>query len=203
MTDIVNELDDLLDRIQTPPLDVAGDIARGERALRHRHGWQIGAAALAVVAVSGAGVALMGAGGTPQAGFSAQPSQTAGTLHMKQQLAQQHVNKHVKQEVKQRRLASTRLKEQVRRLQNQVQADYENGTLQTFHDVLAEHLDPTGQLLKLAKNEHWDPATLPTAAPIPLSFRPKLTWSQSPPENRERATINARPTSPSPTLRSY
>jgi hypothetical protein len=197
----MNDFDDLLERIETPPADVHDDVARGERALRRRHRWQIGAASLAVVALSGAGVALTGAGGTPQAGFSAQPSQTAGT-HTKQQLAQQHVKKHAKPEVKQRRSASRSVKEQARRLQNQVRADYENGTLQTFHDVLAEHLDPTGHLLELAKNEQSGSGSLGTKLDwnhggmleisVSTSWRTS-DWNAYPPGPGERLTYNGHP----------
>jgi hypothetical protein len=203
----MNDFDDLLERIETPPADVHDDVARGERALRRRHRWQIGAASLAVVAASGAGVALTGAGGTSQAGFSARPSQTAGT-HTKQQLARQQAKKehakekHAKQEVKQPRSASRSAKEQARRLQHQVRADHEIGTLQTFHDVLAEHLDPTGQLLTFAKNEQSGSGSLGTKLDwnhggmleisVSTSWRTS-DWNAYPPGPGQRLTYHGHP----------
>jgi hypothetical protein len=142
----VNELDDLIDRIQAPSADVAADVARGERALRRRHRWQGGAASLAVVAVTGVGVALSGAGGTPQAGFATQPGQSAASRSTGTHTAdQRHARAH------HRRAAV--LKQQTRRLQHQASVQYDSSVLRTYHDVLAEHLDPTGRLLRLAQNE--------------------------------------------------
>jgi hypothetical protein len=145
----MNEFDDLLDRIQTPPVDVAEDVARGERALHRRRWWQTGAASLAVVAVTGAGVALSGGGGTPQAGFSAQPSQSAGAHQTQQRSAVKHAL--TRQQGKQREALKI-LKRQARLLQHQASVNFDSPTLQTYHDVLAEHLDPTGQLLRFAQN---------------------------------------------------
>jgi hypothetical protein len=42
----MNDFDDLLERIETPPADVHDDVARGERALCRRQRWQTGAASL-------------------------------------------------------------------------------------------------------------------------------------------------------------
>jgi hypothetical protein len=139
----MNEIDDLLDRIQIPPADVADDVARGEGALHRRRRWQVGAASLAVVAVTGAGVALSGGGDAPQAGFSAQPSRTLATHSSTQRATQSHAALQK---------AVTRLKQETRRVRHQRDVPYETPVLRTYHDVLAAHLDPTGRLLKLAQN---------------------------------------------------
>lgn len=197
MTDIVQELDDLLDRIQTPPADLAADVARGERALHRRHWWQAGATSLAVVAVTGAAVAMAGGGGMPQAGFSAQPSQTAGTHQAQQQSAQQRAAQRAAQQHRQK--AVTILKRQTRLLQHQVRDTYDSPVLQTYHDVLAEHLDPTGKLLRLAQNEQGGSGTYGTKLDwnhggmleisVSTSWRTS-DWNAYPPGPGERITYD-------------
>jgi hypothetical protein len=191
----MNEIDDLLDRLEIPPVDVADDVARGERALHRRRWWQAGAASLAVVAVTGAGVALSGGGGTPQAGFSAQPSQTAGTHAAHLQTAERHAKQ-------QQRKALARLKRQTRLLQQQLRDQAGYDVLRGYRDVLADHLDPTGQLLRFVQNEQGGSGTFGTKLDwnhggmleisVSTSWRTS-DWNAYPPGPGEQLTYGGRP----------
>ncbi|HEX3930073.1 MAG TPA: hypothetical protein VHW64_05185 [Nocardioides sp.] len=136
----MNDLDDLLDRIDTPPLDVAADVARGERALRRRHGWQASAAGLSVAAVAATAVAL--GGSSPARDSSQAPSFLGGPdagVHSQQhhQTRARHHDRHRLLTVKQR----------LRQLNRQLNDPETRTVLQTYRDVLAQHLDPGGTRL--------------------------------------------------------
>jgi hypothetical protein len=154
----MNDLHDLLERIEVPPTHVDDDVARGERALRRRRGWQISMAAISVVAVTGVGVALSGSAGPSGAvgpGVAGQPgaATSAGTPS-----AGHHAHPHADQ----RALPG---KQRLQQLRHQLNAS-SGETLRTYHDVLAEHLDPAGDQLRLAQNEQGGSG----------SFGTKLDW---------------------------
>lgn len=156
----MNELDDLLERIQTPSVDVEADVARGERALGRRRRWQISGSVASVVAVAALVAAAQGAGGSgsADAGFAGQPGATGATssAQVKQHLAEQQ---HAKQQhAKGRVSAGTHrhlldAKQQMKQLQAQLHNGSTEKTLQSYHDILAAHLDPTGDKLRLVQNE--------------------------------------------------
>ena len=127
----MSELDDLLDIIAVPPTDAAADAARGERSLRRRRRTQVGAVAVSVAAVAAAGFALHGSSGSPGAAGFADGASAPRSAHVRDHAARQHV---AKMEARLHRESAT-------------------DPLQTYHDVLAEHLDPTGSHLRLAQNE--------------------------------------------------
>jgi hypothetical protein len=143
----MNEIHDLLERVTPPVVDPQEDVARGARALRRRRGWQISAAALSVIAVVGAGIAVQepsGTAGAGESGFADQPgASTSARHHPKATHTADHTAHH------KRLTAQARTKEIQRQLGNL----RTEATLQTYHDVLAEHLDPTGDKLRLAQNE--------------------------------------------------
>jgi hypothetical protein len=117
----MNEIHDLLERIDIPPVDVAADIARGERGLRRRRRWQLSglAASAAAVAVL-VGVAPSGHGQArsplpdvaDNGGGTALPSPDSNGIPS----ARHYV-------------------ENLDRIQQ---------TIDHYRDVLAEHLDATG-----------------------------------------------------------
>jgi hypothetical protein len=152
----MNELDHLLEIIAVPPTDVAADAARGERRLRRRRRTQVGAVAASVVAVAAVGFALHGSSGSPGAagfagGGSASPPVTEPS----------HSRTH--DGGLDRALAARQQAKREARLNSESATD----TIQTYHDVLAEHLDPTGDQLRLAQNEQGGTGVLGT----------KLDWS--------------------------
>jgi hypothetical protein len=139
----MNDLDDLLDRIQTPHVDVNDDVARGERALRHRRRWQVAAAGVSVVALVGAGVALSGHDAdSKNAGFSDQP----GATRTLTQAAKPH---HASKAERQHRAA----KRDARAARRSLMGMGDMGAVNGYHDVLVQRLDPDGTLLATASNE--------------------------------------------------
>jgi hypothetical protein len=169
----MNEIDDLLERIDTPPTDVSDDVARGERALGRRRRWQISGAAVSVVAVAALVAAAQGAGpGSSDAGFAGQPGAAGptSTAQAKLQLAKQQHSRASKSPQTQTNRAHRQLieaKKRLRHLQNQLSAGSTDKTLQSYHDILAAHLDPTGDKLRLAQNEQAGGGT----------FGTKLDWN--------------------------
>lgn len=153
----MTEIHDLLERIQTPPADVADDVARGEQALRRRRRWQVAAAALSVVAVVGVGVAVTGPGGSPEtkAGFSGQPG--TGSASSSPSTKARHDSK-----AHRRYLADQRTKHQARH-------GFLTSTdaVRGYRDVLADHLDRQGDLIAPPSNEQGGSHTLGT----------KLDWN--------------------------
>lgn len=139
----MTEIDDLLDRIETPATEVADDVARGRRALRRRQRWQVAAVAVSVLALAGAGFALEGRGHpSANAGFSDQP----GTHHdTTARSAPSGARDHRKRE-----LARAEAR---RALRDRRALTAGSGTVRSYHDVLAEHLDPHGDLLAPPSNE--------------------------------------------------
>lgn len=169
----MNEIDDLLDRIETPPSDVSDDVARGEQALGRRRRWQISGAVLSVVAVVALVAAAQGAGsGSTDAGFAGQPGAAAPTssAQAKLQLAkEQHSQASKSPETQTGRTHRQLLdaKQRLRQLQNQLRNGVNDKTLQSYHDILAAHLDPSGDKLRLAQNEQSGSG----------SFGTKLDWN--------------------------
>jgi hypothetical protein len=153
----MTEIDELLERIATPPTHVADDVARGERALRRRRWWQVAAVALSVAVVAGVGVALTGSQGSPSSdpGFSEQPG--SGRASSSTPAEARHDSK-----AHRRFLADQRAKHRAERsfLPSM-------GTIRGYHDVLAEHLDPHGDLLAPPSNEQGGTGVLGT----------KLDWN--------------------------
>ncbi|HET7430463.1 MAG TPA: hypothetical protein VFJ89_03070 [Nocardioides sp.] len=139
MTEL-QDLDELIDRIAPPVTDVRADVDRGARALRRRRGWQVGAAALSVAAVAAAGVALnaatepSGAGEPSFAGRSTTSATPSRPVHPP-------------------RTHATRSRGIRHHLGTPPANLNHDLTLREYHDVLAEHLDPNGDQLRLAQNE--------------------------------------------------
>jgi hypothetical protein len=131
----MNEIDDLLQRIEVPPSDPADDVARGKRALRRRRRWQVTAAAASVVVLAGAGVAVSDFGSDSEnAGFTDQPDGGVATHHS----SKPHVSKS---------------NHQTPRPDDPSQADFPSmRTVRPYRDVLDEHLDPDGDLLGRVSN---------------------------------------------------
>jgi hypothetical protein len=136
----MNEIDDLLQRIETPRADVADDVVRGTRALRRRHGWQVAAAAVSVAALAGVGVALNGHHHSPgNAGFSDLPgtsSQAAPSHHLTKAQRRHRAAEH-----------------DARAARRSLTGMSEMGVVNGYHDVLVQRLDPNGDLLAAASNE--------------------------------------------------
>lgn len=164
----MNEIQDLLERIDAPPTDVAADVARGERALRRRRGWQASAAAVSVAAVVGVAVALSGSSGPSGAagpGVAAQPG-SASSASASPPTCAHHGHgcaPHARHPA--RTLPSA--KPPLRQLQHRMSSVSSALTLRTYHDVLAEHLDPRGDNLRLAQNQQGGSG----------SFGTKLDWN--------------------------
>lgn len=134
----MNDIDDLLKRIETPSADVADDVARGARALRRRHGWQVTAAAVSVAALAGAGFAWGNhTWGSPDAGFAGRSGTAAPSG-----LASHHSAPHESQAHHARR-----------HLHQQMTGLSGMGALRHYRDVLADHLDPRGDRLAPPSNE--------------------------------------------------
>jgi hypothetical protein len=159
----MKDIDDLLHTIAVPITDVASDVRRGERALRRRHRWQAGAAAAGVAAIGVAGWVSQGASGTPgstgpvagqpgapSAKVSSSPpapaSRTCGP-----RCTRDHAGKPPRTVREARR--------QMRQLMDSAST---KKALVTYHDVLAEHLDPSGTELHLAQNEQAGTGSLGT-----------------------------------------
>jgi hypothetical protein len=138
----MNEIHDLLERIETPTTDVSADVGRGERALRRRHRVQASAAAAAVVAVVAGGVALRGGGPGTEAGYSGDGSVAPSPTHPTRAPSRQ---------------PSTSLQprahhglitaqERQHQLQQQIDDPRTDALLQGYRDVLADHLGSLGVL---------------------------------------------------------
>jgi hypothetical protein len=160
----MNEIDDLLERIETPPTDVSSDVSRGERALQRRRRYQVSGAVASVVVAAATVAALQGAGGpgSADAGFAGQPGAPSPTSsrQAKLQLAK---DQQARDEVAASKSANAQsgrthhqlaeVKQRMRQLRSQLGGSTAQKTLQTYHDVLAAHLDPAGNKLRLAQNE--------------------------------------------------
>lgn len=149
----MNEIHDLLERIDAPPVAVSDDIARGERALRRRRNWQLSAGALSLAAVVGVGVAIQGMSGTsaatgPEIATTSGPTAT-DTSTPKESCGSQTCAQ-ARHRVQQKVLTAG---QRVRQINRQLLDPRTQQTLQAYHDVVAEHLDPTGTKLRLAENE--------------------------------------------------
>jgi len=155
----MNEIDDLLRGIETPDVDVADDVARGEQALRRRHRWQISGAVASVAAVAAIAAALqggLGTSGSTAPGYAEQPS-VAATASTPAAV------KAARQRAHHRLLT---VKQRMHQIRRQMEGLTSQKTVQRYHDVLAEHLDPTGTQLRLAQNEQGGGG----------SFGTKLDW---------------------------
>jgi hypothetical protein len=144
----MNEIDEVLDRIDVPVTDVRADVVRGERALRRRHGVQVVGAAVAVVAVVSGGAAFQASSSDhTQPGFAGQESGPAFTGAGSRTGVPQATSDRTRSD----RAAARRM----RRVQLRHQADSVStqAVLVGYRDVLAEHLDPGGDRLKYAQNE--------------------------------------------------
>ena len=76
----MNEIDEVLERIDVPASDVRADVVRGERALRRRHGLLVAGAAVAVAAVVSVGAAFQASSSDhAQPGFAGQGGSPAFT----------------------------------------------------------------------------------------------------------------------------
>jgi hypothetical protein len=143
----MNEIDDLMREIETPDVDVADDVSRGERALRRRHWWQVSGAAVSVVAVVALAVVLEGGGagsGSAAPGLAAQPSTSAhASTHPRA-----HRTHHPRVGTPPARIR--RIRDHMRHLMDSPGSE---AILVRYRNVLAEHLDPTGTDLRLAQNE--------------------------------------------------
>jgi hypothetical protein len=128
----MNDFDDLLERIDTPQVDISADVARGERALRRRHGWQVAAATLSVLTLAGAAFAVGNhTSGSREAGFadlSGAAAPSGLTSHHRAHQSQAH--RH----------------QQMTGLSGM-------GALRHYRIVLADHLDPHGDRLAPPSNE--------------------------------------------------
>jgi hypothetical protein len=138
----MNEIDDLLQRIEVPPYDAADDVARGQRALRRRHRWEVGGAALCVMALAGAGVAISNLDhSSDNAGFTDQPGQRA-TTH--QPSRDPHATTHQPS----RDPHATKHENQPEPEPGMQVLDIPSmADLRPYRAVLDEHLDPRGDLL--------------------------------------------------------
>ncbi len=172
----MNEIEHLLERIETPVVDTAADVARGDRALRRRRRYQVSGTVVSVVAVAALLAAAQGAGGpgSAGAGFDGRPGAGSSTsvAQLKHQLAKaQHAEaQHSNAAKAQRDRAHGHLlavKKRMRQLQSQMRSMSTDKTLQSYHDILAAHLDPTGDKLRLAQNEQTGSDSLGT----------KLDWN--------------------------
>ena len=157
----MNEIDDLLERIETPLVDVGDDVARGDRALRRRRGWQVGGTAVSAAAVVALVAALQGGNGSPGASAPGFADRSTVTTH---ESTKPQAQKTHDPRVGPPPARIQRLKDRTRA---QLYAPGTDATLVTYHHVLAEHLDPTGTKLRLAENEQGGGG----------SFGTKLDWN--------------------------
>jgi hypothetical protein len=151
----MSELDDLLEILVVPPTDPAADVARGERRLRRRRRTQVAAVAVSVAAVATVGFVWHGSSGSPGAAGFADGSSASASPHNG---TQDRAHDRARQRAHDRAQAARQQARMLARLARQSSAD----TLQTYHDVLAEHLDPNGDLLRLAQNEQGGSGTYGT-----------------------------------------
>jgi hypothetical protein len=135
----MNEIQDLLERIDTPPLDLSADVARGERALRSQHRVQASAVAVAVLAVVAGGVALHGVGSGTEAGYSGHGSITPSTMSTP---TTNHSD--TPQPWAHRGLITAH--DRIRQLQQQSEAPRTQALLDGYRDVLDEYLAPLGDV---------------------------------------------------------
>jgi len=136
------EIGDLLERIEVPSLDPEADVVRGRSALRRRHRLQVAGAALSIGALAAIGATVQGASWisgasdpsylnrTPARSWSPDSS-SPGSIHR----------------------PPNETDERVRELQHRLTDVTTQRTLQRYRDVLAQHLDPGGDQLRLAQNE--------------------------------------------------
>jgi hypothetical protein len=146
----MNEIDELLREIEPPDVDVSDDVARGEQALRRRHRWQVSGVVVSVAAVAAIATALqggLGTSGSSAPGYAEQPSVAAGASAGASSPA---AAKAARQRAHHRLLA---VKQRMHRIRHQMEGLTSQKTVQLYHDVLAEHLDPSGTQLRLAENE--------------------------------------------------
>ncbi len=125
----MNDFDDLLDRIETPQVDVGDDVARGERALRRRRRWQVSGVAMSAAAVMAlATLTQTGDGRNGSTSPDVATRATGTALPSPPPKASQSA-------------------------QGSVDAmDKIQTTLDHYRDVLVEHLDPAGHDLGPANN---------------------------------------------------
>ncbi len=145
----MSDLDDLLEIIAVPPTDAAADAARGERTLRRRRRAQVGAVVASVAAVAAVGFAVHDSSGSPGAAGFADGTAASPSAHGK---ADHHAH---------------RASQHVAKTEARLQSESSTDVLRTYHDVLAEHLDPGGDHLRLAQNEQGGSGT----------FGTKLDWN--------------------------
>jgi hypothetical protein len=141
MSDLA-EIDDLLDRIEVPPLDPEADVVRGRSALRRRHRLQVAGAALSVGALAAIGVTVQGASWVSGASdpsylnrtparFLSPDSSSPGSIHR----------------------PPNETDERVRELQHRLTDVTTQRTLQRYRDVIAQHLGPGGDQLRVTQDE--------------------------------------------------
>ncbi len=145
----MSELDDLLEIIAVPPTDAAADAERGEQGLRRRRRTQVGAVAVSVAAVAAVGFALHGSSGSPGAAGFADGTGASASAHGR-------TNEHAQ-----------KAHRRVTKMETRLRLESSTDVLRTYHDVLAEHLDPSGEHLRLAQNEQGGEGTYGT----------KLDWN--------------------------
>jgi hypothetical protein len=145
----MSDLDDLLEIIAVPPTDAAADAARGERTLRRRRRTQVGAVVASVAAVAAVGFAVHDSSGSPGAAGFADGTAASSSAHGK---ADHHAH---------------RASQHVAKTEARLQSESSTDVLRTYHDVLAEHLDASGDHLRLAQNEQGGSGT----------FGTKLDWN--------------------------
>ena len=136
----MNEISDLLERIGAPATEVSADIARGERALRRRRGWQVFVAATAVAAVAAGGLLLQGAGQHgSEAGYSHSGAATASSSHATHPTHAMVTTPH-----RHDGLPTTQQRQQ--QIQDERGNPRTQALLEGYRDVLADHLGALGVL---------------------------------------------------------
>ncbi len=156
----MNDIDVLLHTIEAPDADPAADVRRGEQALRRRHRWQVGAAAVGVAAVGIVGFVAQGVSGAP--GTSGSFAGLPHTASPRVRPAPHGCRGRCAAQAHSRLTA----KQAQRRALHMMAAASTQLMLQTYRDVLAEHLDPRGTELRLAENQQGGGGT----------FGTKLDW---------------------------
>lgn len=138
----MNELDELLEIVPITATDPVADTARGERGLRRRRRTQVSAAVLSVVAVVAVGFTVRDTSGSPHAaGFAGGPGVGQTARDHTQHAAGRH-----------HRAQQSKAQHRLRRLQHQLDSPSSQDAVQSYHDVLADHLDPHGDLLAAPSN---------------------------------------------------